>query len=529
MKKQIIYLSMTLLTLTACTTKKDIPLVDSGISTIAETNIKYDVEQTILSKGFQSIIPNVEVLEKGLNGTFLVNLGVVECSMASVDSISRVNNEINIFTSIKKEWGKTDIVVPQIKLKIKNIDDAEISDLKFNIIPVNYTPIDLKFDKTQVLNKIYTQLKYTNNTAPNVSLVKENDEFIWNIKLNNTFAKDNPSSPLYMVKAKISSVTGELIEAKPILLSQIIDSGKILDFADDKYIVYSQKEIIEKSETESIWLYDITDSNKQKVYSTHNHIYSTKLSPDLKKLAIIEHNGKLSDLYVVDLDKTVVQKITPMDYKHIWNINWKDNNTLYGINNDDKNKSSVILFNIENNNQEVISTVRLNVSSFDIYEDTFAFVDSDFDKDISHVYIKEKDKRLKKIDYGIDCKFADENSLLYIKKLEKEDKFQLYLYNLKENEEKLVLDLDVRKFIIIDKDNILAVTKNTSSTDYSLHLHNLKENKTTLLGQVLDKNIFYSSQLNTAFFSVVPASENPNSEFIYGVDFNKLTEYEKDS
>lgn len=528
MKKQILYLSM-VLTLTACTAKKDIPLVDSNISTVAETSIKYDIEQTILSKGFQSIVPNVEVLGKGLSGTFLVNLGAVECSMATIDSISRINNEINIFTSIKKEWGKTDIVVPQIKLKIKNIDDAEIKDLKFNIIPVNYTPIDLKYDKTQVLNKLYTQLKYTNNTVPSLSLVKEDDEFIWNIKLNNTFVKDNPNSPLYMVKAKISSVSGELIEAKPILLSQIIDSGKILDFAKDKYIVYSQKETIENSETETIWLYNITDSNKQKVYSTHNHIYSAKFSPDFKKLAIIEHNSKLSDIYVIDLDKAVVQKITPMDYRHIWNISWKDNNTLYGINNDDKNKSSVILFNIKNNSQEIIYNIRLNVSNFDVSGDTFAFVDSDFDKDVSYVYIKEKDKRLKKINYGIDCKFVDENSLLYMKKLEKEDKFQLYRYDLEESEENLVLDFDVKKFIIIDKDNILIVTKNTSSTDYSLHLHNLKKNETVLLGQVLDKNIFYSSQLNTAFFSVVPASENSNSEFIYGIDFNKLMENEKDS
>ncbi|WIV13476.1 hypothetical protein [Proteiniborus sp. MB09-C3] len=528
MKKQILYLSM-VLALTACTAKNDVSSTDSSISTAVETNIDYKVDKTILSKGFQSIMPNVEVLGKERGRFFLVNLGVVECSMASIDSISRVNNEINIFTSIKRDWGKTDIVVPQFTLEIMDIEDSDLNDLKFNIVPTNYTPIELKFDKSQVLNKIFTQLKYTNNTMPSVSLIKENDKYIWNIKLNNTFVKDNPSSPIYMLKAKVDSNNGELIEAKPILLSDTIDKGKILDFAKDNLIAYVQKESVENSDTENIWLYDINSLEKQKVYSTHNYVYSAKFSPDFKKLAVIEHNGKLSDLYIVDLDSKLIQKITPMDYKHTWNIEWKDNNLLYGVNNDEDNKSSLILFDIEKNEQEVLFNVGVNVTSFDAYDDIFAFVEKNDNKDVSNIYIKENKKRLKKIDYGFSCEFISEDELVYTKNPEKEDKFELYMYDLKEHDERLIVDLDVRKFVVIDEGNILIISKNNSSTDYSAYLHNLKDNESTLLGQVLDKNIFYSPSLNTAFFNVVPSAENSDSNFIYGINFDRLIEYEKDS
>lgn len=527
MKKQILYLSL-MLTLTACTAKKNTPLVDSSISTIAEANVNYKIEKSILSKGFQSIIPKVEVIEKERGRLFLVNLGVTECSIANIESISRVNNEINIYTSIEKEWGKTDIVVPQFTLEIEDIRDLDFGDLKFNIIPTNYTPTELKFDKSQALNKVYTQLKYTNNTMPSVNLFKENDVYIWNISINNTFIKDNPSSPLYMLNAKVNSNSGELIEAKPILLSTTIDRGKILDFASDKLLAYVQKETVEKSGTENIWIYDIHSQEKQKVYSTHNYIYSAKFSPDLRKLAVIEHNGKLSDLYIVELESKLVQKITPMDYKHTWNIEWKDNNLLYGVNNDKDNKSSVLLFDLSKNEPEELFSVRLNVTSFDSNSGTFVFVENDTAKDASTIHIKEDGKWLKKLDYGLSGEFISKDKILYTKKYGKEDKFELYIYNLNDHDEKLIVDLDVRKFIIIDEENILIISKNNTSSDFSVYLYNLNDHKPpTFLGQVLDKNVFYSSNLNTIFFSIVPPTENSDSDIIYGINLNKLNEVEK--
>ncbi len=528
MKKQILYLSM-MLTLTACTAKNNTPLNESSISIMSETNIDYKVEKTILSKGFQSIIPNVKAVEKERERFFLINLGIVECSMANIDSISRVNNEINIYTSVEKKWGKTDIVVPQFTIRVNDIKDVELNDIKFNIIPTNYTPIALKFDKSQALSKIFTQLKYTDNTMPNVNLVKEKDEYIWEISINNTFMKDNQSSPIYMLNVKVNSTTGEIVEAKPILLSATIDKGKILDFAGDELLAYVQKEAIENSAMENIWLYDVNSQEKQKVYSTHNYIYSAKFSPDLKRLAIIEHNGKLSDLYVVDLESKLIQKITPMDYQHTWNIEWKDNSQLYGVNNDNSNMSSVILFDVSKNEPEILFNVKINATGFDLYEDTFVFVENDNSKDISNIFIKEDGKKLKKIDDGLSCEFVSKDKLLYTKKPSKEDKHELYMYDVEEHDERLIIGLDVRKFIIIDEENILVVAKNSTSSDYSVYLYNLKDDEAKLLGQVLDKNIFYSFSLNTVFFNIVPSTENSDSDFIYAISFDKLIENKRDS
>ncbi|SCG83892.1 hypothetical protein DW1_2328 [Proteiniborus sp. DW1] len=528
MKKQILYLSM-ILTLTACTPKNNAPLIDSSISVLSESNIDYKIDKTVLSKGFQSIIPNVKALEKEYERLFLVNLGVVECSMANIDSISRVNNEINIYTSVEKKWGKTDIVVPQFTVEINGIKKRELEDIKFNIIPTNYSPIALKFDKSQALSKIHTQLNYTDNTMPNVNLIKDKDEYMWEITLNNTFMKDNPSSPIYMLNVKVNSTSGEIIEAKPILLSTTIDKGKILDLAGDKLLAYVKKEVVENSNMESIWIYDIHSQEKQKIYSTLNTIYSTRFSPDLSKLAIIEHNGTLSDLYIVDLKNKNTQKITPMDYQHTWSVEWKDNNLLYGVNNDKDKMSTVLLFDTSKYNPEILFNVRMNVTGFDSYRDNFIFIEKDNSKDVSDVFIKENEKRLKKIDRGFNGEFLSKDKLLYTRKLDKEDKFELYMYDIEEHDEKIVLDLDVRKFTIIDDENILVIAKNSSSTDFSVYLYSLKDDEAKLLGQVLDKNIFYSPSLNTGFFNIVPPIENSDSDFIYGINFDILTSAKKDS
>lgn len=528
MKKGILYVSL-MLTLTACSPKSNTPLVDSSLSTNVTSDIEYKVEKTILSKGFQSISPAVELMEKDRGQYFLVKFGVVECSTASVDSISRVNNEVNIYTSVKKEWGKKDIVVPQILIKLEDIDDLPLKDLKFNVIPSNYMPIQIKFDRAQVLNKIYTQFKYTANTMPVVSLIKENSEYIWNVRLNNTFLKNNPSSPLFMFKAKINSDSGDILNAQPILLSETIDQGKIIDYAKDSFIAYAQREENDNISSESLWLYDLNSFEKRKIYSTNNSIYSVEFSPDLKKLAIIEYNGKLTDLYVVNLENNLTQKITPMDRRHTWNIKWQNNHILCAVNNDDQKVSSIITLDTLNNEEMVLFKVNLNITNFDVNGDAFVLEESDFTKDISSLFFKKSDDKSRKISSGIEGKFIDDNRLIYRKKVEKEDKYELYIYDLKKNEETLLTDIDTRKFSIINKDTIFIVGKNNTSTDYSIYLYNLKKDESELLGQVLDKNIYYSHNLNTGFFSVVPSSDNADSQFIYGINFDELNEYEKDS
>lgn len=528
MKKYILYLSL-MITLTACSPKNNTPVIDSNLSTDVTSSIEYKVEKTILSKGFQSITPTVELIEKDSGQYVLVNLGVVECSTANIDSVSRVNNEINIYTSIKKEWGKKDIVVPQILLKLEDIDNLSLKDLKFHVIANNYKPIQVKFDRAQILNKIYTQFKYTANAMPNVSLTKENGEYIWSIKLNNTFLKNNPSSPLFMFKAKINSDSGNILNAQPILLSEIIDMGKIINYAKDNYIAYVKKEQNEEIINESLWLYNINSFEKQKIYSTNNSIYSIEFSPDLKKLAIIENNGKLTDLFVVNLENNLTQKITPMERRHTWNIKWKDDNILYTVNNDEQRMSSIIALDTITNEENLLFTVNLNVTNFDVGKDSFILEENNSSQEISYVYLKNKDEKSKRIASGLDCRYIDNDNIVYRKKIEKEDKYELYIYNIKKDEETLLTNIDTRKFLLINEDTIFIVGKNNTSTEYSIYLYNLKKDESILLGHILDKDVFYSFSLNTGFFSIIPSSDNADSHYIYGVNFDELKEYEKDS
>lgn len=531
MKKRLLYLSCLafIITLTSCKSNDDVNLTESSISEVTETNLKYNIEKTSLSKGFQSINPGVETIESEKGKLLLLNLGIVNCSMANIDRISRVNNEINIYTSIEKQWGKSDIVIPQILVEIEDLDNIELDPLKINIIPTNYSPISVKYDKAGALNIVNTQFNYTNNTMPIVTLSEEKENYVWNIILKDTFLKTESSSPLYRFYAKVDAQSGEVLESKSTLISYILGKGNILDLSSDKLMAYVQTENKDNINIETIWIYDIENNEKQKIYSTHNSIYSAKFSPDLNRLAIIEHDGKLSNLYIISLDSNLIQKITPPNYNHIWNIQWKDNDLLYGINNDEEKKSSVIAFNITENIHKFLFSVNLNVTNFELFEELFLFAERDFEKDISSFYIRNENMGIDNFANGFKCNFIDRNRLLFSKKIEGQDQYELFMYDIEKNRMERLVDFDVRNFLIINDKEILLINKDELSTYYSVYIYNIEEKTDSLLGQILEPDIFYSKDLNTAFLNILPPIENADSSYIYGINFDFLNEIEKDS
>src|SRR5699024_6165052 len=208
-----------------------------------EESLSFKIEKIILSKGFQSTDPNVEILKNGNSLKLLASLGIVESSGVTIDKITKSGNDINIYIDRLLDKDKTQLAIPQIMIEIQEPIVEKFEDLNFNIINQNYEPIYLKFNRKQILNNIYSQFKVTPNTTPSVILTKPKDKMIWNVYLQNIYDNENHKSPLINLNLKVDAHTGEILDSKKINISNHIDDGYILDYIPNNYILYKKQEM----------------------------------------------------------------------------------------------------------------------------------------------------------------------------------------------------------------------------------------------------------------------------------------------
>ena len=222
-----------------------------------EEKLSFRIENIVLSKGFQSTDPNVEILKKNNNLKLLASLGIVESSGVTIDKITKLDNNINIYINRLLDEGKVQLAIPQVMIEIQEPIVEKLESLNFNIINQNYEPIYLKFNKKQILNNIYSQFKISSNTIPTVTLTKPKDTIIWNISFQNIYDKENYKSPLINFNVKVDALTGEIIDSKKDNISSYIDDGHLLDYIPSNHILYKKQEVNKDGEFEILWVYDI--------------------------------------------------------------------------------------------------------------------------------------------------------------------------------------------------------------------------------------------------------------------------------
>ena len=227
-----------------------------------EETLNFKIENIVLSKGFQSTDPSVEILKKGDSPRLMASLGIVESSGVTVDKITKSQNSVNIYINKISDKGKAQLAIPQIMIEIQSPMEEKLEDLSFNIINQNYEPIHLKFNKKEILNSIYSQHKISTNNVPNVSLTKPNDNIIWNVDFKNIYDKENYKSPLINFNVKVDALTGKIIDSKKINISNYIDDGHLLDYIPNKYILYKKQETNKDGDFENLWAYDIKTKEK---------------------------------------------------------------------------------------------------------------------------------------------------------------------------------------------------------------------------------------------------------------------------
>lgn len=516
----LIFIPFILILLSGCTKTNPI---DNTI-TAKETKIGYKVEKIVLSKGYQSLEPNVEILKKDDETNIFISLGLVECSGVTVDKITKSNNEINIYIDRLLENNKSELSVPQLLISLDEPEILNLENLKINIINQNYKPIELKFTKSQILNNIYAKFKIAPNTVPNANLIRTNGKLIWNIGFNNMFDKDDKNASLINFNVKADANTGEIISFEKFNISDYIDDGVLLDHATQSYLIYKQKHTEKELEYETLYLYNINTHKKNKLYTTNDTIFCAKFSPDYKNVALIENRDDSTNIYLISIDDKATHKITPLGFNRIWNVKWQDNKNLYFLDyNTDENKSTLFHYNLKENDAEPEFVVFKNISDFDVGK--YFFVLTEYNEDLSKqkIYLKTTDEDLQEIDTGYNGKIIDNNNIVYMTNFDNNNESILKFYDIENNSTHLESEMDVKSYSIKDDNKLIIIIKNSCNNDYTLAQYNLNNKELKNIAKVTGDKIFYDEKDNIGYISLIPPIDNKSERsIIYSIDFNKI-------
>lgn len=486
-----------------------------------EKNLEFEVENIVLSKGFLSIEPNVEVYAKTNSIKLLASLGIIESSGITIDKITKSNNNINIYVNRLLDETKVQLAIPQIMINIASPIDGDLDDFNFNIINQNYEPLNLKYNKKQVLNHIYSQFKISSNTVPTVTLTKPKDDIIWNISFQNIYDKENYKSPLSNLNVKMDALTGKVLESHKENISNYIDDGHLLDYIPNKAILYKKKKIDGDSELEVLCSYNMETKENKQIYTAQGKITSASFSPEHNYIAILEANDKKSDVYIITDENNIVYKITPVNILAPRLIRWQDEDNLYFVNVEGE-RATLFSYNITNNNHTKLLNLDFVPEELDVLDKSLLLV-KDIENNINNqIFISKNGIHLDQLDIGFGSKFYNENTIIHMKSMEDEDRNILQIHNLEKGEVK-TLDYNISNFFPIDDENIGFVEKNTSNNDYTFYRYNIKQGYTLPIANINNDKIYYDARNNIGYMSLNPPKEENPEPIIYSVDLNKLS------
>lgn len=522
MKKILFFIIISILTFAAsgCKYNEETPLATT--EDLEEEFISYNVEKILLSKGYQAIEPNIEILESNNNLKLLASLGLIESSGVEIDKITKVGKDVNIYIDRLLDRGKIQLSIPQIVIEINGLAAEKLEDLNFNIINKNYETIPLKFSKSQILGKIYSQFKIAPSTTPEVELTKSKDNIFWNISFQNIFDKESPKYPLINFAVKVDARTGDILDSDKDIISTFIDNGYLLDYIPNSYLLYKRQHIEgNNNEYENLWSYNIQTGERIKLYTSKDKIYSALFSPNNEYVSLIEIGGKKSDIYLIKNSDRTPYKITPTNYLQPKLIKWKDDNTLYFVN-VSENKSTLLSYDIKENNSKVISGLNMVVEDFNLLDDKFVFAEADEDSLNKNIYLAESDMKLKKIGMGFKPTLFNDDNIIYLKHIDEEGKTLLNVYNINTKMNYNDLDHDIANYFKLDDKSIIFSEKNTCNSEYTLIKYNMIEKLITPIAKINNDKVFYDSNQEKGFLNLILPFEDSERSVIYSIDLKKL-------
>ena len=502
----------------------DLPFLNKDTQVSAEdTELKYKIAKVVLSKGYQSIEPSVEIQKKGNDVRLLVSVGLLETSGVKVSQVVKKGNIINIHVLNEDDEAKIQLAVPQIFLELVNAKSINLDEIKFNIVNENYNTLDIKLGVNEVINKVKSDFNVTANTLPEVNISNVNDRYIWSITYNSIFDKDNYETPLVNLSVDIDANSGEVLKSTKGLISSYIDEGQILDYIMDKFILYKRTEVDMNSATEfeSIWCFDISKNERTNLYRTNLDILSANFSPDHKYVSVIESNGAITELFIVKIDEKKAFKVIFEEGIIPSLARWYDNNNLY-ILDYDNNATNLYSFDVNDNRYEKVNTYEHNIIDIKVKNDVILLVEKNENNINNRIYFTDLNM-MRMIDTGFSPRIIDEDRIAYLKKNEKDDRNILHIYDISKYEEYDLIDINVSSISVISNEELFILEKNQAINDYTIHEYDIKNKNLNPLTRVNSPNIYYNKDKHLIYVDLILPYETNKQEIIYSVDVSKLS------
>lgn len=523
MKRVLIYVIMILVAFLslACNAKKESTLNYMGNT--KEEEIEYEIDQVLLSKSFQSTEPYAEIITKSSEMKVLASLGLTESSGVKVNKVVKKDNEILIYVKSVYDEQDLKLAVPQVVLKLKELNLRKIEDLKFKIVNDDYRPLKVKIGLNEVLNKLQSHFKISSVGSPTVNLTRLNDSILWNISYSSIFDRDNEQVPLINLSALIDANSGDIIESKKTFISSSIDEGNILNYVLDNFLLYKKNKIDKDTNKviEQLWYYDFSNKKKEMIFSSNAKILSAQYSTDLSYVSVIESNEDNKELYIIPREDKRAYKVYFEDKFDPTLMRWKDDNKIYLI---ESNKKESIVYNygVKNNEANKISKLDKDIQDFIVSDDKFLIVENSEDEYNKHLSTTLDFKEFKSIDKGLNPQFIDDDNIAYLQKDEKADLNSLFIYNIKDNKVVDIVNENIARFQIIS-DNIITYAKNNNNyNNFTLSEYVLDTKKNIDITDLIGDNFFLDPIRETIYLNIVLPFENDQQELIYSINLSKL-------
>ncbi|MEW8973502.1 MAG: hypothetical protein AB2375_04835 [Tissierellaceae bacterium] len=514
--------------LPACTNTKQNPIVfkeNSSTENKDDTNISYNVEQVILSKGFQNLEPNVEIVKKDLDFRLLASLGLVESSGVNVTKIQKSGNEINIYVKNETDEQKKHLVVPQVLIDLKDFKIKNRDSLKFNIVNENYEPIKIKLGVNEIVNKINSDFKISINTFPLVDILDEEGKIFWELTYKNIFDIYNNETPIINLSVLVDSNDGSIIQYSKDFISSYIDEGYILDYIPNKFIIYKKQEMDENHnpKEEILWIYDIENNHREILYSSKNKISCAKFNPDASFVSLIDTNDKNNELYIIGAQDKKAYKILFANTISPKIIRWKDDENLYIIDSRE-NKSYIYEHNTKTNHTDLVHFISKDITDLQIINDDFLISEGNEDKKKLKIYLTDNWKQFKFEFHGYKPSFIDHDKIAYLKFNEKEDSNILSIYDLDRENLYDNINLNITKYFTLDSKSLALIEKHQADNDFTLHRYDIKNKEITPIASINSDQVFYNDRDRLLYVNLSLPFESEKTQIIYSLDLSQIDE-----
>lgn len=512
---------------TACTSDKNSPLIIREIDATSDLadndDLGFNIEQTVLSKGFQNIDPKIDILKKDDGFRILASLGLFETSGVNIIDIIKSGNEINIHIENIFDTDLNQLAIPQILIELKDIKLRSIENIKFNIINENYKPLKTKLTANEAINKVNSDFQIVTNTSPEINIIKDGEDLLWELKYKNFLDKYNLETPVVNMSVLIDANSGELVQSSKNFISVLIDEGSILDYIPNENILYKkdEKTLLNENKWVSLLKYNISENIKEVLYSTNSEILSAQFSPSHDYISVLESSNGSNNLYLISKEDNKTYKVILDNTINPSIIRWKDNDNLYIL-----SKSEIIStiynYNIENSSTEIVSFMYSDIIGMRVQDDNIVITVKDKETEKNSIQLTSNWIHFEIDEEGHSPRFLNDEYIGYLELNEENNTNELVILNKNTKKKRNIKDLNVSNYFKIDESTVGIISSNTNNSDFTFHKYDIDNKKLEPIVNITSNKVYYDSDSELLYVDLKVPFESTKPQIIYSLDLNKI-------